>query len=202
MSISSVGGVSPMAQSQRSATASTQSNTSATQGASSTPFSLGFDASAGIEVNLPNGMSVGVFSISPGANPFAGASGASSSSALAQMISSVEQMVAAFENSVPTSSTSGGSAASDSSAAANAAAAASPGSSIQGMTASMPNGISVEVFQAEQGSGTSDGGDASSNQMVSTIEQLVAALDKYPAPGASAGTAASTSSGGSVNAVA
>jgi hypothetical protein len=185
-----------MAQLQRSATASTQSKNNAAQatstgssptspGSSTAPTTLGFNASAGIEVSLPNGLSVGVFSISPGANPFAqgtGASGGSGGGALSQMISSLEQMVAAFENSsVPGSSTAGqSSAANGSSAAANAADAAGPGASIQGMTANMPNGISVEVFEAEQGNGTS-GSDGSSDAMASTLEQLVAALDKYPA---------------------
>jgi hypothetical protein len=122
------------------------------------------------------------------------------------MISSLEQMVAAFENSsMPGSSTSGQtSTANGSSAAANAAAAAGPGASIQGMTASMPNGISVEVFEAEQGNGTS-GSDGSSDAMASTLEQLVAALDKYPAAAgayAKAGANPTAAATAGVNAIA
>jgi hypothetical protein len=195
MSISGVSGASAMALLQRSAASSTQSKNNTAQtastgsstpspGSSTPPTTLGFNASAGIEVTLPNGLSVGVFSISPGANPFAQGAGTSGGSggALSQMISSLEQMVAAFENSsVPGSSTSGqSSTASGSSAAADAANAAGPGASIQGMTASVPNGISVEVFEAEQGNGTS-GSDGSSDAMASTLEQLVANLEKYPA---------------------
>jgi hypothetical protein len=220
MSISSVSGASA-AQWQRSAAASTQSKNNTAQaaaagsstaapGSSTAPTSLGFNASAGIEVSLPNGISVGVFSISPGANPFAqgaGASGGSGNSALAQMIASVEQMAAALENyTVPGSSTAGQSSATNgSSAAADAANAAGPGASIQGMTASMPNGISVEVFDAEQGSGTSGSNDGSSNAMASTIEQLVADLDKYPAAAgayAKAGANPTAAAAAGVNAVA
>jgi hypothetical protein len=212
MSINSVTGASAMAQLQRSATSSTQSKSSTAQtastGSSTASTSLGFNASAGIEVNLPNGLSVGVFSISPGANPFAqgtGASAGSGNSALAQMIASVEQMAAALENyTVPASSTGAqSSAASGSSAAADAADAAGPGSSIEGMTASMPNGISVEVFEAEQGNATSESSDGSSDAMASTIEQLVAALDKYPAAaGAYAKTGANPTAAATVNAIA
>lgn len=202
-----------MAQWPRSATGSTQSKNTTAQaasaGASTAPTSLGFNASAGIEVNLPDGLSVGVFSISPGANPFAqgsGTSGGSGNAALAQMIASVEQMVAALENyQVPASSTSAQSSATNgSSAVANAADAAASGSSIEGMNASMPNGISVEVFEAEQGSGTSENTDGSSDAMASTIAQLVAALDKYPAAAAGAYAKAdpSAASTAGVNAVA
>jgi hypothetical protein len=195
MSISGVSGALAMAF-QRSAanstqsknttaqTASTASSTAASPGSSTAPTTLGFNASAGIEVTLPNGLSVGVFSISPSSNPFAQGAGTSGGSggALSQMISQLEQMVAAFENSsVPGSSTSGqSSAAGGSSAIADAANAAGPGASVQGMTANMPNGISVEVFEAEQGNGTS-GSDGSSDAMAATLEQLVANLEKYPA---------------------
>jgi hypothetical protein len=211
MSITSATGASAMAQLQRSATSSTQAKngTATSAGSSTAPTSLGFNASAGIEVNLPNGLSVGVFSISPGANPFAqgtGGSAGSGNSALAQMIASVEQMAAALENyTVPASSTAAqSSAANGSSVAADAADAAGPGSSIEGMTASMPNGISVEVFEAEQGNGTSESSDGSSDAMASTIEQLVAALDKYPAAAAGAYAKANPSAAATagVNAVA
>jgi hypothetical protein len=219
MSISSVSGASAMAQLQRSAAASAQAKNNAAQatsagssptspGSSTAPTTLGFNASAGIEVTLPNGLSVGVFSISPGANPFAQGAGTSGGSggALSQMISQLEQMVAAFENSsVPGSSTSGqSSAANGSSAAADAANAAGPGASVEGMTANMPNGISVEVFEAEQGNGTS-GNDGSSNAMAATIEQLVADLGKYPAAAgayAKAGANPTPAATAGVNAVA
>jgi len=122
------------------------------------------------------------------------------------MIASVEQMAAAMENyTVPSSSTAAqSSAANGSSAAADAVDAAGPGSSIEGMTASMPNGISVEVFEAEQGNGSSGSNDGSSDAMASTIEQLVAALDKYPAAAAGAYTNSSSAAtaAASVNAVA
>jgi hypothetical protein len=207
MSINSVSGASAMAQLQRSPTTSAQSKNNTAQttsaGSSPTPTSLGFDASAGIEVNLPNGLSVGIFSISPGANPFAQGAGTSAGSGggvLSQMISSIEQMVAAFENSsVGTSSTaSQGTATSGSSATGGS----NSDSSINGIATNLPNGISIEVFESGQAGGTSDGSDGSSNQMMSAMEQLMAALDKYPAPGTSAGAAPSTASAGSVNAVA
>jgi hypothetical protein len=122
------------------------------------------------------------------------------------MIASVEQMAAAMENyTVPGSSTAAqSSAANGSSAAADAADAAGPGASIEGMTASMPNGISVEVFEAEQGNGLSESSDGSSDAMASTIEQLVAALDKYPAAaaGAYANSSSAATAAAGVNAVA
>jgi hypothetical protein len=72
----------------------------------------------------------------------------------------------------------------------------------------MPNGFSVEVFHADQGNETSADSAASSDQMVNAIEQLVAALDKYPGAavgaysnvGANASSASTTT--GSLNAVA
>ena len=210
MSISSVSGASAMAQLQRSAAASAQAKNNAAQatsaGSSTTPGSSTgptmppINASAGIEVTLPNGLSVGIFSISPGANPF---TSAGNGGALSQMVSQLEQMVAAFENSSVPGSTGQSSAASGSSAAADAANAAGPGASVQGMTANMPNGISVEVFEAEQGS--SGGSDDSSNAMAATIEQLVADLGQYPAAAgayAKAGANSTPAATAGVNAVA
>jgi trimeric autotransporter adhesin len=212
VSINSVTAASTFTPPPRSATGPTQSKNSTTDstappasaGSSTAPTSLGFNTYGGVEVNLPNGLSVGVFAISPGADPFT--QGAGSNGALSQMISSLEQMVASFENSsAPASSTAAqSSAANGSSAAADAADGAAPGSSIEGMTASMPNGISVEVFEAEQGNGTSKSSDGSSDAMASTIEQLVAALEKYPAAaaGAYANSSSAATPAATVNAVA
>lgn len=157
----------------------------------------------GIQVNLPNGFSVGVFQISqaPGGAQ-APASGNDSSSA--QMLQSVEQLVAAFANA--TGGTANGAApAGPESLAAGANLA--PGQSIDGIDAALPNGYSAEIFQIEQRSaGTASGsGGTADDQMVGMMEQLVADLSQYPATGASAynktvGAASSATAG--VNSVA
>ena len=129
------------------------------------------------------------------------------------MIDMVEQLVAAFENS-PTAaastatqgSTKDGTSAGGTSA--NATSNLSSNTSIDGVSVDMPNGFSVEVFHADQGNETSADRAASSDQMVDTIEQLVAALDKYPgaAAGAYSSVGANAASGstttGSLNAMA
>jgi hypothetical protein len=117
------------------------------------------------------------------------------------MIASIEQLVAAFENSpdaasstaAPTSSTDGTSADGSS---ASAASGSGSGASMDGINVDLPNGLSVTVFHADQGGESSADSAASFAQMTSTMEQLVAALDKYPAAaaGAYSNTAANASS--------
>ena len=130
-----------------------------------------------------------------------------------QMINMVEQFVAAFENSpAAAASTATQASTTDGTSAGGTSASATSGSgsdtSIDGISVDLPNGFSVEVFHADQGNGISADGGASSDQMVNTIEQLVAALDKYPGAaagaysnvGANASSASTTT--GSLNAVA
>jgi hypothetical protein len=136
----------------------------------------------GIQVNLPNGISVGVFQISQ-AGAQAPASGDGGS--YARMLQSVEQLVAAFANASG-AATNGTAPASPESlpAAANLA----PGESVDGMDVALPNGYSAEIYQIEQGSAgaASGSGRTADVQMVDTMEQLVANLSQYPATGASA----------------
>lgn len=138
----------------------------------------------GIQVNLPNGFSVGVFQISqaPGGAQ-APASGNDSSSA--QMLQSVEQLVAAFANAAG-GTANGAAPAGPESLAAGANLA--PGQSIDGIDAALPNGYSAEIYQIEQGrAGTASGSAGTADdQMVGMMEQLVANLSQYPATGASA----------------
>jgi hypothetical protein len=222
MSISGVTGTSALRQ--QLATASTQPKSSTTAQASSTttsstggtgsPF---FSVDDGISVGLPNGMSVGVFHLAQSAGS-AGQSGgtsdgSSSDASYSQMIASIEQLVAAFENSpASASSTAAQTSSTDGTSAGGNGASATSGSgsnaSMDGISVDLPNGLSVEVFHAEQGNETSADSAASFAQMANTMEQLVAALDKYPsaAAGAYANAGANTSSAstatGSLNAVA
>jgi hypothetical protein len=128
------------------------------------------------------------------------------------MVGMIEQFVSAFENSpAATASTATQASTADTSAdgtSANATSDQNSATSVDGMSVNMPNGFSVEVFHAEQGNESSTDRAASSDQMVNAMEQLVAALDKYP--GAAAGaysslgaiaSGASTTTG-SLNAVA
>jgi hypothetical protein len=128
------------------------------------------------------------------------------------MMASIEQLVAAFENSsaaasstaAQTSSTDGTSAGASS---ANATGGSGSDASMDGINVDLPNGLSVTVFHADQGGESSADSAASFAQMTSTMEQLVAALDKYPgaAAGAYSNTAANASSASaasSLNAVA
>ena len=108
----------------------------------------------GIQVNLPNGLSVGVFQISqtPGA---AQAPASGNSGSYAQMLQSVEQLVAAFANA-PGAAANGAVSASPESlpGAANLA----PGQSVDGIDVALPNGYSAEIYGIEQGSaGTASG---------------------------------------------
>ncbi len=191
--------------------AQSSSATGAASGGASSDFDSVVD---GIDVNLPNGISVGVFRLDGGAGTSAQGGGISAGSAgngsTNQMVDAVEQLVAALENyAAPQSST----ASQDSSAAtsaggttAGASGMSAPGASTEGIQIGMPNGFSFEVFG--HGSGSSDGGSSggSSDQMVQAAEQLVAALDKYPvaAPGAygKASASGAATATGSVNAVA
>ena len=214
MSISSLAGAG--AQWQRAATTPTQAKTSTTQGASAAGSSTGTASSAfgsavdGISVEMPNGFSVGVFHFSQGAGGQAGGTSSWNGSDLDQMLGSIEQLVASLENytASPSSAAADVSSAATASADGTGAGSGSSDSSIDGINVNMPNGFSIEVFHADQGSGTSADSDASSAQMVNAIEQLVAAFDKYPAVAAGAysstaanalGTATAT---GSLNAVA
>jgi hypothetical protein len=222
MSISGVTGTSALRQ--QLATASPQSKSSTTTQASSTtasstggtgsPF---FSVDDGISVGLPNGMSIGVFHLaqSAGSTGQGGgtSAGSSSDASYSQMIASIEQLVAAFENSPASASASSTAAQTSStdgtSAGGNGASATSDSgsnASMDGISVDLPNGLSVEVFHAEQGNETSADSAASFAQMANTMEQLVAALDKYPSAAAGAYASANTSSTstatGSLNAVA
>jgi hypothetical protein len=221
MSISGMTGTS--ASSQRLATASTQPNrTTTAQAASATASSSGgtsfpfVSAGDGIRVGLPNGMSVGAFHIGPSAGPSGQKNGTSagngSDASFSQMINMVEQLVAAFENSPAAAASTATQASTTDTPAGGTSASATSGlssdTSVDGISVDMPNGFSVEVFHANQGNETSADSAASSDQMVSTIEQLVSALDKYPGAaagaysnvGANASSASTTT--GSLNAVA
>ena len=151
----------------------------------------------GIQVNLPNGISVGVFQISQGGaqTPASGNSGA-----YAQMLQSVEQLVAAFENA-PGGVADGAAPASPEGfpGAANLA----PGESVDGIDVALPNGYSAEIYGS---AGTASGsGGTTDDQMIDAMEQLVANLSQYPATAASAynktGSTASSATAG-VNSVA
>jgi hypothetical protein len=222
MSISGITGTS--SPSQRLTTASTQpKSTTTAQVASATASSSGGTGSAflsaldGISVSLPNGISVGAFHIGPSAGSSGQEGGTSAEgggdASFSQMINMVEQFVAAFENSpAAAASTATQASTTDGTSAGGTSAGTTSGSgsdtSIDGISVNLPNGFSVEVFHADQGNGISADGGASSNQMVNTIEQLVAALDKYPGAaagaysnvGANASSASTTT--GSLNAVA
>jgi hypothetical protein len=158
-----------------------------TDSANSAPASSSWPSDSfadGIQVNLPNGLSVGVFQISQ--TPGAGQASASGNSAsYAQMLQSVEQLVAAFANAPGAAANGAASASPDSlPAAANLA----PGQSVDGIDVALPNGYSAEIYGTEQGSaGTASGsGGTIDNQMVDTMEQLIANLSQYPATAAGA----------------
>jgi len=120
------------------------------------------------------------------------------------MLQSVEQLVADFANA-PGAASNG--AASANSASLASAANLAPGQTMNGIDVSLPNGYSAEIFGVSQAGGApaSAGSESSDDQMVSTMEQLVANLSGYPATAASAygKTATDPSSGtGNVNSVA
>jgi hypothetical protein len=129
------------------------------------------------------------------------------------MMASIEQLVAAFENSPaaassPAAQTSSADGTSADGSSASAANGSGSDASMDGISVDLPNGLSVTVFHADQGDETSADSAASFAQMTSTMEQLVAALDKYPAAaaGAYSNTAANASNASaataSLNAVA
>jgi hypothetical protein len=217
MSISSLAGAG--AQAQRAATTPSQAKTSATQtsttqaasaaGSSTGTASSAFDSIVdGISVEMPNGLSVGVFHFSQGAGGQAGGTSSSNGSNFNQMLGSIEQLVASLENYTGSpSSTAAHVPSAATTADGTSAGSGSPDSSIDGINVKMPNGFSIEVFHADQGNGTSTDSDASSAQMVDTIEQLVAAFEKYPAVAAgayssTAANASGTTASGNLNAVA
>lgn len=155
----------------------------------------------GIQVNLPNGFSVGVFRIS---QPPGGATASGNGDSSAQMLQSVEQLVAAFANA-PGAAANGAAPASPQSL--RAAANLAPGQSMDGIDVALPNGYSAEIYQIEQAStGTASGsGGTADDQMADTMEQLIANLSQYPATAASAynkTTSAASSATAGVNSVA
>jgi len=138
----------------------------------------------GIQVNLPNGFSVGVFRISeaPGQAQAATAPTSNASASSAQMLAAVEQLVAASANAPGN----GAAPANPESLPSNGNLA--PGQSMDGIDVGLPNGYSAEVYHIDEaGGGTGAAGSgASSDQMVNVMEQLVANLATYPATAASA----------------
>src|ERR1700722_11872268 len=154
----------------------------------STPSTSGDDSSVdGIQVNLPNGLSVGVFRISGGAGGTQSGSDASSSSA--QMLQTVEQLLAEFANS--SGATSNGTAAPNPTGSPFAGTLA-PGQSVDGIEVGLPNGYSAEIYHVDQPGGSSQNAD---NQMADIMQQLDANLQTYSAtpPSAYAKTAADAS---------
>jgi hypothetical protein len=126
------------------------------------------------------------------------------------MMASIEQLVAAFENSPAAgSSTAAQTSSTDGTSAGGSSANATGGgsgsnASMDGISVDLPNGLSVTVFHADQGNETSADSAASFDQMTSTMEQLVAALEKYPgaAAGAYANASSASTATASLNAVA
>jgi len=159
--------------------------TDASATSSGNPPASAADSSVdGIQVNLPNGFSVGVFRISQASGtaqavttPASGDGGST-----AQMLQSIEQLVAAFANAT------GNGAAPANPGSSPPAVNLAPGESMDGIDVSLPNGYSAEVYHIDQaGGGTANAGSESSDaQMVGTMEQLVANLSSYPAAAASA----------------
>ncbi len=152
------------------------------------PAAAAADSSVdGIQVNLPNGFSVGVFRISqdPGGATTPTSNGSGSS---AQMLQTIEQLVAAFANAP------GNGAAPANPESSPFAANLAPGQSMDGIDVGLPNGYSAEVYHIDQaGGGTAAaGGETSDNQMVDTMEQLIANLSAYPANAANAYNKAAT----------
>ena len=186
-SVGGATGFSNSAQWRSPATTSSQAKSTFTptdSSATSATNPLALAAVDGIEVNLPNGFSVGVFRISqpPGQAQGATTPASNAGGDSAQMLQSIEQLVAAFANapgngSAPASPQS-------SALAANLA----PGQSMDGMDVSLPNGYSAEVYHIDQANGgTAAAGSATSDdQMVNVMEQLAANLSAYPATAANA----------------
>jgi hypothetical protein len=223
MSVGGATGFSNIFQSRSPATTSSQAKSDFTptnaseDSASKPPASSSGGTSAsdssvdGIQVNLPNGFSVGVFRIpqAPGGAQGATTPASSDSASSAQMLQTVEQLVAAFANA-PGAASNG--AASNGAASANpesfpSAANLAPGQSVDGIDVGLPNGYSAEVYHIDQAGGgpASASRGTSNDQMVNTMEQLVANLSGYPATAASAYNKTATDASpvtGSVNSVA
>jgi hypothetical protein len=145
----------------------------------STPSASADDSSVdGIQVNLPNGFSVGVFRISGDAGGTQSGSGASGSSA--QMLQMAEQLVADFAKAP--GATSNGAAAANPTGSPFLGTLA-PGQSMDGIDVSLPNGYSAEIYHVDQAGGSSQSAD---NQMVDMMQQLVANLQTYSATPTSA----------------
>jgi hypothetical protein len=193
MSVGGTTGFSGSFQTRSSATTTSQAESAFTSTSTSmdstssapAPGNWASDSFAGgIEVNLPNGFSVGVFRISqtPGGTQD---STSGSDNSFAQMLQSVEQLVSAVANA--TGGTANGAAPA---VPANLPSGANlaPGESIDGMDVALPNGYSAEIFQIEQGgAGAASGsGGTTDDQMADTMEQLVANLSQYPATAAGA----------------
>jgi hypothetical protein len=132
----------------------------------------------GIQVNLPNGFSVGVFRISGG--PGGTQSGSSASGSSAQMLQTAEQLVADFANAP--GAPPNGAAAADPTGSPFAGILA-PGQSMDGIDVGLPNGYSAEIYHVDQTGGSSQSSD---NQMVAMMQQLVSNLQTYSATSASA----------------
>ncbi|SDT03554.1 hypothetical protein SAMN05444158_4128 [Bradyrhizobium canariense] len=97
------------------------------------------------------------------------------------MLQSVEQLVAAFANAP------GNGAAPANPGSSPFAGNLAPGQSMDGIDVGLPNGYSAELYHIDQtGGGTAAAGsETADNQMVDTMEQLVANLSAYPATAAS-----------------
>jgi hypothetical protein len=132
----------------------------------------------GIQVNLPNGLSVGVFRISGDAGGTQSGSSASASSA--QMLQMVEQLVADFANG--TGATSNGTAAANPTGSPLVGTLA-PGQSMDGIDVSLPNGYSADIYHVDQAGGSSQSSD---NEMLDMMQQLVANLQTYSGTSTSA----------------
>jgi hypothetical protein len=207
MSINSAGATGFSNSSQWRSLATTSSRAGASGASAGTPLASAADSSVdGIQVNLPNGLSVGVFQISqtPGGTQGATTPASSDGGSFAQMLQTVDQLVAAFANAPG--------AASNGAAPANpeslpSAADLAPGQSMNGIDVDLPNGYSAEVYHIDPANGgaASASSGTSDDQMVNTMEQLAATLSGYPATAASAYNKTATDASsvtGSVNSVA
>jgi hypothetical protein len=190
ISIGGATGFSNSAQWRSPATTSSQAKsdftpTDASETSLGNPSASAADSSVdGIQVNLPNGFSVGVFRISqaPGQAQGATTLASNASGSSAQMLQTVEQLVAAFANAP------GNGAAPANPESSPFAGDLAPGQSLDGIDVGLPNGYSADVYHIDQASGgtAAAGSETSDDQMVDTMEQLVANLSAYPATAASA----------------
>ena len=186
ISVGGATGFSNSAQWRSPATTSSQAKSTFTPTDSSTTSAtnpLALAAVDGIEVNLPNGFSVGVFRISQPSGQAQGATTpASNAGDSAQMLQSIEQLVAAFANAP------GNGPAAANPQSSSLAANLAPGQSMDGIDVSLPNGYSAEVYHIDQANGgtAAAGSGTADEEMVNVMEQLAANLSAYPATAASA----------------